>query len=95
MAGAPGADGREVEGFGALAQNLGAGAVLATLWPVADESTGLFMQSFYALRAGSPELSKAEALRQVQLQLERLGGLPGRERQRRDAPAGRRRACQL
>lgn len=36
-----GADGREVEGFGVLAQRLGAAAVIATLWPVADASTQL------------------------------------------------------
>ena len=34
------ADGREVEGFGALAQKKGAKGVLATLWSVADQSTG-------------------------------------------------------
>ena len=49
--GAVGADGREVEGFGALAQNRGAKTVMATLWPVVDGSTAVFMREFYALRA--------------------------------------------
>ncbi|TNF90535.1 MAG: CHAT domain-containing protein, partial [Gammaproteobacteria bacterium] len=60
------ADGREVEGLGTLLQRQGAQAVLATLWPVADRSTGSFMQSLYRQRANHG-LSKAEALRQVQL----------------------------
>jgi len=64
--GGKGADGREVEGFGVLAQNRGAKAVLATLWPVADESTGLFMRELYGLRQEA-KLSKAEALRQAQV----------------------------
>lgn len=34
------AQGQEVESFAALAQKRGANGVLATLWPVADESTG-------------------------------------------------------
>ncbi|MBU0500357.1 MAG: CHAT domain-containing protein [Gammaproteobacteria bacterium] len=58
--------GKEVEGFGALAQKKGAKGVLATLWPVADNSTGIFMQSLYRLRQEN-HLSKAEALRQAQL----------------------------
>ncbi len=41
-------------------------AVLATLWPVADESTGQFMRELYRLRVDR-KLDKAEALRQVQL----------------------------
>ncbi len=42
--GAPGADGREVEGFGVIAQRQGAKAVLATLWPVSDASTPMLMR---------------------------------------------------
>jgi CHAT domain-containing protein len=62
-------DGSEVEGFGVVAQREGAKAVIATLWPVADESTSLFMQDFYRrLESARPEL-KAEALRQAQLAL--------------------------
>ncbi len=67
--GGAGANGKEVEGFGVLAQRQGAKAVLATLWNVADESTQLLMREFYRLREASPQLTKAEALRQAQLQL--------------------------
>jgi CHAT domain-containing protein len=59
-------DGREVEGFGVLAQRQGAKGVIATLWPVADESTGIFMQNFYQLRE-QEKLTKAEALQKAQL----------------------------
>jgi CHAT domain-containing protein/tetratricopeptide (TPR) repeat protein len=60
------ADGKEVESFGAIAQNKGAGAVMATLWSVADGSTGLFMREFYRLHE-SEKLTKAEAMRRVQV----------------------------
>jgi CHAT domain-containing protein len=66
---AGGADGREIESFGMLAQKQGALAVIATLWAVADESTGLLMREFYRLRLSKPELTKAEALRRAQLAL--------------------------
>jgi CHAT domain-containing protein len=59
--------GAEVEGFGALAQQQGATAVLATLWPVADASTGRFMQIVYGRRAAERAPNKAEALRRAQL----------------------------
>ncbi len=61
------ANGMEIEGLGALVQKQGAKAVIATLWPVADESTGILMQSLYQLRE-SGKVTKAEALRQAQLQ---------------------------
>jgi CHAT domain-containing protein/Tfp pilus assembly protein PilF len=64
------ADGREVEGLGALAQDRGAKAVLATLWEVADRSTADFMEQFYQRQQAG--LTKAEALRQTQLAF--LGG---------------------
>lgn len=60
-------DGREVEGFATLVQNLGAKGVVATLWPVADESTGTFMRDMYRFRQGSPPGTKADALRKTQL----------------------------
>jgi len=63
------AEGKEVEGFGALAQRQGAKAVVATLWSVADASTRELMQRFYQLRQAQPEMTKAEALRQAQLAL--------------------------
>jgi CHAT domain-containing protein len=59
-------NGREVEGFGAAAQNKGAASVLATLWSVADGSTGLFMREFYRRRQ-QEQVSKAQAMREVQL----------------------------
>ncbi len=64
--GASGEDGSEVEGFGALAQKRGAKAVLATLWSIADGTTGIFMQGLYAQRQQG-QLTKAEALRRTQL----------------------------
>lgn len=60
--------GREIEGLGALAQTKGARGVLATLWQVADESTATFMHNFYQRKGQKRETSKAEALRQTQLQ---------------------------
>lgn len=59
------ANGREIEGFGALAQNQGAKGVIATLWPVNDESTGQFMQHFYQLYV-QEHINKAQAMQQVQ-----------------------------
>ena len=67
--GGAGASGKEVEGFGVLAQRQGAKAVLATLWPVADESTQLLMREFYRLHDANPRWTKAEALWQAQLTL--------------------------
>jgi CHAT domain-containing protein/Tfp pilus assembly protein PilF len=58
-------NGREVEGMATEAQNLGAMSVLASLWPVADQSTALIMEAFYAGHEHSG-LSKADALRQAQ-----------------------------
>ncbi len=62
------ADGREIEGLGALAQRKGARAIMATLWGVADESTSDLMVQFYK-NYKKPDLSKAEALRLAQLDL--------------------------
>src|SRR5579884_1398544 len=63
------ADGREVEGFGVLAQRKGADAVIASLWPVADKSTELLMRAFYQIRQFHPGMPKIEALREAQLTL--------------------------
>lgn len=58
--------GKEVEGFGYVAQQKGAKAILATLWSVADESTQLLMSEFYRLRKVNPQLTKAAALQMAQ-----------------------------
>jgi CHAT domain-containing protein len=60
--------GIEVEGLGAIAQQAGAKAVLATLWPVADSSTAVLMRALYQAHKVD-HLDKAEALRQAQLAL--------------------------
>ncbi len=68
LGGGRNAQGAEVEGLGTLVQKQGAKGVIATLWPVADASTGLLMQNFYSLRMGG-KLNKASALKQTQLAL--------------------------
>ncbi|MEN8207317.1 MAG: CHAT domain-containing protein [Pseudomonadota bacterium] len=57
--------GQEVESFSAFAQKRGARSVMATLWSVADDSTGKFMQYFYQLHEDH-DLSKSEAIRLTQ-----------------------------
>ncbi len=64
------ANGREIEGFGVIAQQQGAKAVLATLWPVADQSTAELMAEMYRRRQDE-NLTKIEALRQAQISLMR------------------------
>ncbi|MCM3902436.1 MAG: CHAT domain-containing protein, partial [Pyrinomonadaceae bacterium] len=64
-----GANGRDVEGLAFVAQDLGAKAVVASLWPVADEGTEVLMREFYRLKQANPQWSKAEALRHAQLAL--------------------------
>ena len=77
------ANGREVEGFGVLAQRQGAKSVVASLWPVFDASTKILMQDFYRLRETAGTSSKIEALRQAQLRLLRgeatIAAAPNRE----------------
>jgi CHAT domain-containing protein len=65
----PGANGKEIDGFAELAQRLGAGSVIATLWKVADEGTSQLMTEFYRLRLSRPDASKSAILRQAQLNL--------------------------
>jgi len=65
-----GGNGKEVDGFPGLAQRQGAKAVIASLWSVADASTGLLMQKFYQVRVRTtPPASKAESLQEAQLAL--------------------------
>ena len=63
------ANGLEVESLRARLQMKGANAVLATLWPVDDESTGTFMADFYRRWKHTTGETKAEALRQAQVAL--------------------------
>jgi CHAT domain-containing protein/tetratricopeptide (TPR) repeat protein len=61
-------DGSEFESFGMLAEKNGAKAVMATLWEVADCSTGEFMRQFYRSyqQGQQTEMTKAAALQQAQ-----------------------------
>ena len=67
------AEGDEVESFGALAQKNGASAVMATLWPIADEASGHLMAAFYRGLVDDG-LDKADALRRAQVAM--LRGQP-------------------
>lgn len=78
------ANGREVDAFFELAQRLGAQSVLATLWPVADNSTPWLMREFYDLKVNKHE-NKAEALRNAQLALLRGSAKSKRATTRTDA----------
>lgn len=63
-------NGREVDGLATTAQLKGARAVISTLWPVNDNSTGELMADFYRRWAGgNGKVTKAEALRLAQLDL--------------------------
>jgi len=59
--------GLEILGFGYQMQRTGSRAAIASLWAVKDDGTSVLMSEFYrALQKGS---SKAEALRQAQIEL--------------------------
>ena len=62
-------DGSEFEGFALLAQQKGAGSVITTLWPVADESTALLMSRFYNLHKLHPGWTKLHALQAAQVEM--------------------------
>jgi CHAT domain-containing protein len=68
MGGGVDADGREIDGFAAIANRKGAKSIMASLWPVADHSTSILMKRFYA-NISTSKLGKAESLRQAQLDL--------------------------
>ena len=61
------ADGRELESFAAVAQQKGALEIVATLWPINDRSTAVFMREFYQQQIDKG-LSVASALAEVQRQ---------------------------
>jgi CHAT domain-containing protein len=68
----PRQDGVEIASVAYYFMNQGAKAVMASLWLVNDASTSLLMQQFYKnLASGTPQkpMTKAEALRQAQLNL--------------------------
>ncbi|HWT00317.1 MAG TPA: CHAT domain-containing protein [Pyrinomonadaceae bacterium] len=77
--------GGEVESLGMLAQEKGAKSVLATLWKVADESTQLLMTDFYRIRKERPEMTKAEAIQQAQIDMLEGRLSPAAEESRRRA----------
>lgn len=59
--------GKEVESLASVIQTKSAKAILATLWPVADESTQLLMSEFYSAKKSNPKLTKAAAMQVAQL----------------------------
>jgi CHAT domain-containing protein len=70
--GGKGLDGREIAGVGYYFLKGGAKTVMASLWRVDDYSTRLLMEKFYdnlAKGTATSPISKAEALRQAQLEL--------------------------
>ncbi len=61
-------DKRASLGLAGVAVQAGIRSTIATLWSVDDESSSLFMETFYAALS-QPGTTKAEALRQTQLKL--------------------------
>jgi CHAT domain-containing protein len=61
-------DKRASLGLAGVAVQAGTRSTIATLWSVDDESSSLFMETFYAALS-QPGTTKAEALRQTQLKL--------------------------
>ena len=70
-----GGNGEEIDGFGRLAQQCGAGSVIASLWSVDDESTKELMVKFYSILEEGKVSSTIEALRLAQLELAGLEDL--------------------
>jgi CHAT domain-containing protein len=68
-----GGEGTEVDGLARIAEEKGAAAVLATLWPVSDFSTPALILRFYALREeqepSGKQRTKAEALQDAQKEM--------------------------
>ncbi|MHC5936702.1 CHAT domain-containing protein [Nostoc sp.] len=61
-------DDRAVLGLAGLAVKSGARSTIATLWPVKDQAAAILMTRFYD-QLRQPKITKAEALRQVQISL--------------------------
>ncbi|MGH9970569.1 MAG: CHAT domain-containing protein [Pyrinomonadaceae bacterium] len=59
-------NGVEVDSLATFIELRGARAVMATLWPVADESTSLLMGEFYRLKEQNPRMAKSEAMQKAQ-----------------------------
>ncbi len=64
----PASDGRQAEGLAAALKQAGAANVLATLWPITDGSTAMWMRSFYQpwKRKGLRALPSADWVARVQ-----------------------------
>ncbi|HEV3254718.1 MAG TPA: tetratricopeptide repeat protein [Candidatus Acidoferrales bacterium] len=62
-------NGKEMDSLAQDVEDKGAKAVVASLWDVDDDSTGLLMADFYRRWIGAPGMTKVEALRQAQLDL--------------------------
>ena len=83
----PGANGREIDGLGELAQRKGAKAVVASLWQVDDESTSELMTEFYRIVQNPSRPTKAAALQRAQRALLH-GKRSARQPRRRDQARG-------
>jgi CHAT domain-containing protein/tetratricopeptide (TPR) repeat protein len=64
-----GGEGAELDGFARIAQDQGATAVIASLWPVPDPSTPALMHRFYSLRERGDDRTKAAALQRAQQEM--------------------------
>jgi len=61
-------DERAALGLGGIAVKAGVRSVIATLWPVVDESTSLLMKEFYN-QLKNPDMSKTKALQSAQINI--------------------------
>ncbi|NEP16444.1 MAG: CHAT domain-containing protein [Leptolyngbya sp. SIO4C1] len=61
-------DSRAALGLAGIAVKAGARSTLATLWSIDDEASAVFTEAFYQ-QLVKPEVTRAQALRQAQLQL--------------------------
>jgi CHAT domain-containing protein len=63
------ANGKEIDSLASVIQTKSGKAVLATLWPVADESTSMLMSEFYRIRQENPGITKAAAMQRAQVEM--------------------------